>query len=267
MQEDQYKNESTQFTLLLGILRKLRSPDGGCPWDIRQEKEDIARFLVEEAYELIDAITLGDSAGQCEEIGDLLFQAFFLARISEERGEFCTADVLKGIGEKMVRRHPHVFGDQKVASVQEVKENWEKIKREVEHKSRPEGVLSGIPRSLPSLLRAQKVTEKAAAVGFDWKDIREIAGKVEEELEEFRAALDSKDKDSIREEIGDLLFSLVNLSRFAEVSAEEALMASTDKFLRRFSYIEKKLGDSGKSPGNASLEEMDRLWDEAKREV
>ncbi len=251
-------NEQTEFRRLLDIIQRLRSPQGGCPWDLKQKKEDLGRYLIEEAYELIDAIEAGDPAGQREEMGDLLFQILFLARIAEEKGEFGIPDVLKDIGDKMIRRHPHVFGSGKADTVDEVKSNWERIKQEQENK-KPEGALSSLPRSLPSLLKAQKITEKAARLGFDWPDIQGVIMKVEEEVGELKAAVSAGDPAAVKGEIGDLLFSIVNLSRFAGVNADDSLKGSIDKFLRRFSYIEKKLAEKGSTPEAASLEEMDRL--------
>lgn len=260
-----YGEAAADFVDLLEILARLRSPRGGCPWDIRQTKEDIGRYLIEEAYELIDAVAEGDPRHQSEELGDLLFQILFISRISEERGEFDISAVLKGIAGKMIRRHPHVFGEKKVNTVGEVKANWEKIKRDLEGREKPAGLLSGISRSLPALARAQKITEKAAAVGFDWPDRDGVFGKIEEELGELREALKAADAEGVQEEIGDLLFSMVNLSRFTGVYAEVALAGSIRKFMARFAYIEKRLKEEGKTPEGATLEEMDRLWDESKR--
>lgn len=252
------------FADLLEILARLRSPRGGCPWDISRTKEDIGRYLIEEAYELIDALAEADPRHQCEELGDLLFQVLFISRIAEEQGEFDISTVLKGIARKMVRRHPHVFGDKKVNTVGEVKIGWEKIKRDLEGREKPTGLLSGISRSLPALARAQKITEKAAAVGFDWPDRDGVFAKIEEEIGELRQALKAADTEGVQEEIGDLLFSMVNLARFTGVYAEEALTGSIRKFMDRFAYIEKKLEEKGKTPEGATLEEMDRLWDESK---
>ena len=265
--EESFKDASERLCDLLTIIRRLRSPDGGCPWDIRQRKEDIGRYLLEEAYEVIESIEEGTPVHQCEEMGDLLFQILFLARISEERGEFDISLVMKEIAEKMVRRHPHVFQGEKVETVGEVKANWERIKLEVEHKEKAAGFLSGIPRALPALVRARRVTEKAAEVGFDWRHIEEVLQKVEEELEELRAALSVKNKEAVEGEIGDLLFSMVNLSRFAGVDAESALRRTVEKFLRRFDFVEKGLEREGKSLKHSSLEEMDALWERAKREL
>jgi MazG family protein len=254
----------TGLKRLLEIIHKLRSEDG-CLWDKKQKKEDIAKYLLEETYELIDAINSGSPQALKEEMGDLLFQILFIARISEEAGEFNISDVMKYVSEKMIRRHPHVFGNKKVKDIEEIKTNWEDIKKHIENRDEnSSGLFGRIPRSLPSLERAQKVTEKASRVGFDWRNTEEVIDKIEEELTEFKASLKTSNANYIREEIGDLLFSLVNLCRFVDVNAEEALSASLAKFIDRFSYIEKRLTERGKKLTGASLKEMDDLWNEAK---
>lgn len=262
---DSSSHPEQDFQNLLKIIQKLRSPDG-CLWDIRQKKEDVGRYLIDEAYEVIDAIDSGSPDELKEELGDLLFQILFLARISEEDGEFDISDVIKGISEKMIRRHPHVFGNKKVKDIPEIKSNWENIKKqEKNRKGEDEYLFHQIPKSLPSLLRAQKITKEASKVGFDWESIDGVLKKIEEELMEFRAALKSKEKGELKDEIGDIIFSLVNLSRFVEISADEALRSSIRKFTDRFSYIEGKLKDQGKTLSGATLEEMDNLWNESKR--
>jgi len=253
------------FQNLLKIIQRLRSP-GGCLWDIRQKKEDVGRYLIDEAYEVIDAIDSGSPKELKEELGDLLFQILFIARISEEESEFDISDVIKEISGKMIRRHPHVFGNKKVQDIPEIKSNWEDIKKqEKSGKGKDESFFNRIPKSLPSLLRAQKITEKASRVGFDWKNIDGALKKIEEELMEFRVALKSKEKGELKNEIGDIIFSLVNLSRFVEISADEALRSSIKKFTDRFSYIEEKLKSHGKTLSDTTLEEMDHLWDESKK--
>jgi tetrapyrrole methylase family protein/MazG family protein len=249
---------------LLNIIKTLRSEDG-CIWDKQQTKEDIARYLLEETYELIDAIDSGSPAALKEEMGDLLFQVLFLARIAEEAGEFNLSDVMEYVAEKMIRRHPHVFGNTKVNNIEEIKANWEDIKKYGENRDeKPGGIFDRIPRSMPSLLRAQKVTENASKVGFDWEKTEEVLAKIEEELSEFKAALKTNNAKYIREEIGDLLFSMVNLCRFVDVNAEDALKVSLEKFTDRFSYVQKKLTEQGKSLTEASLKETDDLWNESK---
>ena len=255
------------FQNLLKIIKKLRSPDG-CLWDIHQKKEDVGRYLIEEAYEVIDAIDSGSPKELKEELGDLLFQILFLVRISEEKGQFDTSDVIKEISQKMIRRHPHVFENEKVKDIEEIKSNWEDIKKQEKNRQdKDESFFYQIPKFLPSLLMAQKITKEASKVGFDWKDVDGVLKKIEEELTEFKAALKSKEKGKLKEEIGDIIFSVVNLSRFVEVSADEALRSSIKKFTDRFSYIEERLKEQGKNLPEATLEEMDHLWNESKANI
>ncbi len=253
-----------KFRALLDLVTRLRAPDG-CPWDRAQKKEDIAHYLLEEAYEVIEAIEGGAPAGLREELGDLLFQILFLARMAEEAGEFDIAGVLGAIHEKMIRRHPHVFGGATADSAEEVRDNWERIKKEVEHKGADKPSLcEGIPRTLPTLAKAQLLTSRASEVGFDWSDTTEVLKKVDEELAEFRGALAKGDRKAMGEEAGDLLFTAVNLCRFAPVDAEAALRGSLRKFSKRFSHIERELAARGKTPAASSLGEMDGLWNQAK---
>lgn len=263
--KDTSSQSEQDFQNLLRIIEKLRSPDG-CLWDIQQKKEDVGRYLIEEAYEVIDAIDSGSPKELKEELGDVLFQILFLAKISEENGQFDISDVIKEISRKMIRRHPHVFENKKVKDIGDIKANWEEIKKhEKDIQDKNQSLFSRIPKSLPSLLMAQKITKEASKVGFDWKNIDGVLKKIEEELTEFKTALKLKDKGNLKEEIGDIIFSLVNLSRFAEVSADEALRSSIKKFTERFSYIEEKLKEQGKNLPEATLEEMDNLWNEAKK--
>lgn len=249
---------------LLEMIRTLRSP-AGCPWDRRQTRADMARYLLDEACETIDAIDSGSVPALKEELGDLLFQILFLTVMAEERREFTLSDVMAAISEKMIRRHPHVFGDLTVRDAAEVKANWEAIKRDLEMKHVSGGILDGVPRSLPALIRAQKMTEAAATVGFDWDRTDAVIVKVEEELHELRMAMRDERPENIREEIGDLLFTLVNLCRFVKVNADEALRQANRKFAERFVCMEQKLAAAGKTPQQASLAEMDALWDECKK--
>jgi tetrapyrrole methylase family protein/MazG family protein len=252
------------FERIVEIIDRLRAPDG-CLWDRQQKKADVGRYLLEEAYEVIDAIEGGKSGDIREELGDVLFQILFLASISEEAGEFDISDVIDTISQKMIRRHPHVFGDTTVKNVDEIRSNWEEIKIHGEGKTDRKGSLSyKIPRALPALTRAKKITERASTVGFDWENKEGVLGKIEEELEELRAALEKDGESLIKEEIGDLLFSIVNLCRFTEVEPEEALRSSIAKFIKRFAFIEESLKGEGKTPEEATLEEMDRLWDISK---
>lgn len=254
-----------KFRELLNLIERLRSPDG-CPWDRAQKKGDIGRYLMEEAYEVLEALEGSSPENLREELGDLLFQILFLARIAEEAGEFNIADVLAEISAKMIRRHPHVFGDATVEDVEAVRTNWERIKTEVEHKGdKGSPICDGIPRSLSTLARAQRITARASEAGFDWPDTAGVLNKVEEELAEFRAAQKAKDPKRMRDEAGDLLFTLVNLCRFAKVDAETALRSSLRKFIDRFSHIERELAARGKTPKDSSPAEMDRIWEEAKK--
>lgn len=251
---------------LLEIMKQLRNPVTGCPWDLRQEKKDIGRYLIDEAYEVLDAIDQGSPEALREELGDLFFQIVFLARLSEEKGEFDMEGIMAQIAEKMIRRHPHVFGDVKVKDAGEVKKNWDEIKKSLERKGAEDlSIFSRLPRSIPALMRAQKITQTASKKGFDWENINGVLEKIEEELSEFKAALASGEKACMVDEIGDLLFSIVNLSRFAGVDAEDALQSTNRKFMDRFSYIEKKLKERGETPETSSLSEMDELWNESKR--
>ena len=253
-----------KFRELLAIIARLRGPDG-CLWDRAQTKPDIGRYLIEEAYEVIEALESPPDHLR-EELGDLLFQILFLARMAEEAGEFNIADLLGEITAKMVRRHPHVFGDATADSIEEVRTNWERIKADVEHKgAEGDSLTAGIPRSLSPLAKAQRITARASAAGFDWSDADGVLDKVEEELAEFRAALKTKQPEQMRDEAGDLIFTLVNLCRFIRVDAEEALRASLRKFTDRFSYIERKLAARGMTPRDSSQTEMDRIWEEAKK--
>jgi tetrapyrrole methylase family protein/MazG family protein len=254
-----------KFRELLSIIARLRGPDG-CPWDRAQTKPDIGRYLIEEAYEVLEALEGSSPENVREELGDLLFQILFLARMAEEAGEFDIADVLGEITAKMIRRHPHVFGDAAVDNVEEVRANWERIKADVEHKGQMGSRLcGGIPHFLPTLAKAQRITARAAGAGFDWKDAAGVLAKMAEELAEFRAALETKDPARLQSEAGDLLFTLVNLCRFVRVDAESALRSSLQKFINRFSHIERELAARGKTPEDSSLVEMDRIWEEAKK--
>jgi tetrapyrrole methylase family protein/MazG family protein len=254
-----------KFRELLAIIARLRGSDG-CPWDRAQQKPDIGRYLIEEAYEVLEALEGSSPENVREELGDLLFQILFLAQMAEEAGEFNIAGLLGEITAKMIRRHPHVFGDATVEDVEEVRTNWERIKADVEHKGQMGSPLcDGIPSSLSTLARTQRITTRAAQAGFDWHDAAGVLNKVEEELAEFRAALETKNTERMKDEAGDLLFTLVNLCRFIEVDAEAALRASLRKFTDRFSHIERKLAAQGKTPKDSSIAEMDRIWEEAKK--
>ncbi len=253
-----------KFRKLLEVIARLRGP-GGCPWDRSQKKEDVGGYLIEEAYEVLEALDGASPDELKEELGDLLFQILFLARLAEEAEEFGMGDVLEAACEKMVRRHPHVFGDATVDSAEEVRVNWERIKRELENKDpKRSAIFAGIPRSLSTLAKAQRMTARASEVGFDWKDATGVLKKMEEELAEFKAAMAAGNRKQMKEEAGDLLFTAANLCRFAPVDAEAALRGALRKFSRRFSHIERELAAHGKTPAGSSLAEMDGLWNQAK---
>lgn len=249
---------------LIELIKKLRAPNG-CPWDQQQKNEDIGKYLLEEAYEVVDALAEENPRALKEELGDLLFQILFLVEIGKESRLFSLSDVLEEIRKKMIRRHPHVFGGKKVNSVREVKENWQKIKKKERGiKSDDENLFASVPLSLPALKRAQKITSIASAYGFDWPKTEDVLEKLKEEFKEFNAAIKSGYQNKIEEELGDIFFTLVNISRFVQVDAETALSKTTNKFLQRFSYVQDNLSARGIHLTEATLTEMDALWNEAK---
>ncbi len=249
---------------LLSLIRTLRSP-GGCPWDRAQGKKDLGRYLINEAYEVLDALATDRPEALREELGDLLFQVLFLVVLAEEEGSFDFRDVAEEVRQKMIRRHPHVFGDVAVRDAAEVKANWEEIKKgEKAASGEAGGLLDGIPRSMPALKRAQEAGRRAARVGFDWSDASGPLEKVREETRELEQAIAEGSLAGKSEELGDLLFSVVNLARHVSVDAEEALGATVFKFVRRFRHVEEELERRGRPLAEATLEEMDRLWEESK---
>jgi tetrapyrrole methylase family protein/MazG family protein len=247
---------------LIEIMAKLRG-EKGCPWDREQTRESLKPFIVEETYEVLEAIDEGNPEAIKEELGDLLFQIVFQSRIAQERGEFGMAEVIEKIGSKMIARHPHVFGDADYKTSGEVLVHWEAQKKK-EGKQR-ESILEGIPKTLPSLLRAHRIQDRASRVGFDWEKAEDLFPKLEEEIEEFRAALCGKKQEEIEDELGDIFFMLVNISRFVGINPEDALRKTISKFISRFRYIEMTAAEKGRSLSAMSLSEMDALWDEAKR--
>jgi tetrapyrrole methylase family protein/MazG family protein len=247
---------------LIKIMSTLRG-EKGCPWDKEQTRESLKPFIVEEAYEVLEAIDERDPEAIKEELGDLLFQIVFQCQIAKERGEFDMSDILEKIGSKMITRHPHVFGDADYRTSEEVLVHWEAHKKR-EGKQR-ESLLDGVPKTLPSLLRAHRLQDRASRVGFDWEKVEDVLQKFEEELEEFRSALEGKKEDEIEDELGDIFFVLVNISRFVGINPEDALRKTISKFISRFRHIEIAAADMGKSLSDMTLAEMDELWDEAKR--
>jgi len=246
-----------EFENFVEVVRRLRRE---CPWDREQTHESIRYALIEEAYEVVEAIDGSDLEGLRKELGDLLLHAVFHSSIAEEKGEFTLASVIKEETEKLIRRHPHVFGDVKVSGPQEVKRNWEMLKLAEGRNS----VVEGVPRELPGLLRALRIQDKASKVGFDWEKKEDVWKKVLEEVTELEREAKIGNHDRIEEEFGDLLFALVNYARFLHVNPEYALRRTVDKFIERFQYIETKLKEQGKEITRTTLEEMDKLWEEAK---
>lgn len=258
----EYKQDRFSMQPLIDTMATLRSPNG-CPWDIEQTHESLRRYLVEEVYEVLEAIELKNTDTLCEELGDLLLQVVFHARIAEENGTFSMQDVINGVTDKLIRRHPHVFGDITVKDAGEVIANWETIKKR-EKSSERKLVLDGVSPGLPSLMRAFKLQQKAAKVGFDWHDVEPVWNKVYEELSELKEAIASNSKTEIENELGDVLFSIVNLARFIKVEPEVALTATNNKFIRRFNYIEGKIHEKNLDWNKVTLKELDKLWEEAK---
>ncbi|CAL77615.1 Protein mazG [Bradyrhizobium sp. ORS 278] len=265
---------SRDISRLIEIMAALRTPVTGCPWDVEQTFETIAPYTIEEAYEVADAITRADLDDLQEELGDLLLQVVYHARIAEEQGAFAFGDVVEGITRKMIRRHPHVFPDKDGNVTKPTKGTWDRIKAEekaeraarrpAEDQSSESSLLSGVKAGQPALVRAMELQKKAATVGFDWNDPRAVLQKIREEADEIEAALDKRDATELTDETGDLLFALVNLARHAQVDPETALRATNAKFERRFAHIEHTLAAKGRTLDEASLDEMDELWNEAK---
>ena len=253
--------ELTSLALAIRIMARLRAPDG-CPWDRAQDHKSLLKNLLEETHEFIFAVESGDEAAMREELGDLLLQVVFHAQIAEERGAFDLKQVADELVEKLIRRHPHVFGDTAAANADEALESWHRAKRsEGEHTVS----LDEVPRSMPALLRARKIQQRAAKVGFQWPDVKGALAKLEEELAELRAAIDSGDPNRAEEEMGDVLFVLACIANYQHFCPEIALMGTVEKFIRRFSHIEKRLAEQGLTPEQATLEQMDGYWEESKR--
>jgi ATP diphosphatase len=262
---------SRDIARLIEIMAALRTPGSGCPWDLEQTFRTIAPYTLEEAYEVADAIARGDLADLKDELGDLLLQVAFHARMAEEQGSFDFGDVVETVTAKLVRRHPHVFAEADGRTAEAVKGLWERIKAQeraeakADHgEAKPSGALAGVPVNLPALTRALKLQDKAGRVGFDWNDPRAVLAKIREEADEIEAELDGPDRSKAAAEVGDLLFAVVNLARHLAADPEDVLRQTNLKFERRFAAIERALAARGKAPKDATLAEMDALWDEAK---
>ncbi|CDI08415.1 nucleoside triphosphate pyrophosphohydrolase [Agrobacterium pusense] len=268
---------SKDISRLIEIMEALRQPETGCPWDVVQTFETIKPYTIEEAYEVADAIERGDMDDLCEELGDLLLQVVFHARIAEERGEFAFGDVVHAVTSKMIRRHPHVFAASEADTPDSVKLQWDRIKAEEKRERAARrarrgitedfraGFLGGVQRSQPALTEALKLQEQAARVGFDWSNPASILDKIEEEIAELREALEEGRPEKVSDELGDLIFALVNIGRHVKADPENALRGTNTKFRRRFNHIEKSLGENGETLEEASLERMEDLWQAAKR--
>lgn len=250
---------------LLDIMSQLRTPKTGCPWDLEQDFKSIAPYTIEEAYEVADAIERHHLGDLKSELGDLLFQVVFHSQLAREQGAFAFNDVAEAISQKMIRRHPHVFGNDDNRTAQEQTLNWEQQKAEERAKKGAPGVLDDVPVGLPGMTRAVKLQKRAARVGFDWANAKDVLAKISEETAELVEASENRDQDAIEDEFGDLLFVIANLSRHLNVDPETAIRRTNQKFVRRFRFIEKTLSDNGKPIADASLDDMERLWTEAKK--
>lgn len=253
----------SEIDRLMTIMARLRDPDGGCPWDLEQDFSTIAPYTIEEAYEVADAIERNNLDDLRDELGDLLFQVAFHSRLAQEIGAFNFDDVTKGLCDKMTRRHPHVFGDTTVDGVAAQTIAWEKQKAD-ERQASATGVLDGVPRSLPALSRAAKLGKRAASVGFEWPDISGARAKVNEELAELDVEIEAGELDAAQRELGDLLFAVVNLARYLDFDPEQALQSANNRFTSRFEHLEKSLATQTRNPADATLEELEELWQAAK---
>lgn len=252
------KEKLLAFERILNIMDDLRAK---CPWDIKQTMESLRHLTIEETYELSDAILKNDKNEIKKELGDLMLHLVFYSKIASETNDFNIADVINSLCEKMIFRHPHIYGDTKVSDADEVTRNWEKLKQ----KEGDKGALSGVPNSMPSLLKALRIQDKARAIGFDWEKPEQVWDKVQEELQEFKTEVDHGNKEKLEAEFGDVLFSLINYARFHHINPEDALEKTNQKFIYRFNYMEKKIKEQGKSLAQSSLDEMDVYWNEAKK--
>jgi MazG family protein len=256
------RNKSTEeFNRLLDIIDELRVK---CPWDMKQTNESLRKLTIEETYELADAIFSGKDEGIKNELGDLMLHIVFYAKIGSEKGAFTMAEVLEGINSKLIYRHPHVFGEVKVSGASEVEENWEQLKIREDNGYKP--VLSGVPSSLPAIVKANRIQEKVRGVGFDWEKREQIWDKVLEEIEELKEEIENHNTESIESELGDVLFSIINASRLYGIDPEASLEKTNRKFIKRFNYLEKETLTKGISLHDMSLDEMNIIWEEAKKE-
>jgi tetrapyrrole methylase family protein/MazG family protein len=253
-----------QMQRLVNIMKRLRDKKEGCPWDLEQTHESLRKYILEEAYEVIEAIEDNDPVELKKELGDLLLQIVFQSQIADESGSFNIEDVARSISDKLELRHPHIFGEKKTLTPDQVKNNWEIIKKEKEGKKR---ILDGVPRSFNALLRSLRLQQKAGAVGFEWQNSVDILEKIKEEITELEEGIKKNDIPNIEEEIGDILFVMVNLSKKLKVNPEDALQKANNKFIGRFNYIEEKVERSGGKVQDRSLEELDAIWNESKRHV
>jgi MazG family protein len=250
---------SNQFIDLVDIMVKLRRE---CPWDKEQTQKSLRKYILEEAYEVVEALDKENWEDLEEELGDLLLQVVFQSVIAQETGKFTLETVIETLNQKLIERHPHVFGDKKVDSAKDVQVNWEKIKLKNNNRK---SLLDGIPKTAPALLRAQRLQERAAKVSFDWNKLTDVVDKLDEELRELKLAINANNQQEIEEEMGDIFFTLVNISRFLEITAEDSLRKSNEKFVRRFKYIEESFDNNYDQIRKAGLDELDQKWDEAKR--
>ena len=252
------------FARLVEIMACLRAP-GGCPWDREQTFDTIKPYLLEETYEVMDSIDARDWDGLADELGDLLLQVVFFSQLAKEAGHFDVTDAIEAINSKLIRRHPHVFADGDAKTSDQVLRKWDEIKAgEKAAKTKPKGLLGGVPRSLPALMEAKQIAGRAAGAGFDWNNVDEVLEKLREELAELDGARKAGSQEALQDEIGDLLFVIVNIARFLKVDPEQALRGTNSKFRRRFAHVEQGLEAQGKSPKEATIEEMERLWQDAK---
>lgn len=263
MNNKQIKKEKFKhFAQLVEIMEKLRGPNG-CPWDRAQKREDLKTYLLEETYEVLDAIEKKSDEKLLEELGDLLLQIVFHAQIAKEENKFNIDDVAREINKKLIRRHPHVFSNTEAKTEEVVLKNWEKIKK---GEKKGKSALDGVPKTLPALLKSYRLQEKAGRVGFDWEERKQVEKKVKEEFKELKEEIRKKQKENIREELGDLLFAIVNLARFLKIDPEDALQSANEKFIKRFKAIEKKARLSRRELHGMTLAEMDALWEEVKKD-